>query len=115
MKKGIVKSLVPLLSLALCAELSFAADSLSASAAASLLKKTDTNTAFMGTDFSANYTLVQDKPGQGKDTTTAVMYRRDDADSYTILITVIFPVFSNCDVNKINMICNSYISSDIFC
>lgn len=91
MKKAIatvMKYLVPFCSLALCAQLSFAAaDTLSASAADSLLKKVDANTAFMGTDFSANYTLVQDKPGQGKDTTTAVMFRRDDADSYTILIT----------------------------
>ncbi|MBR1911611.1 MAG: outer membrane lipoprotein-sorting protein, partial [Treponema sp.] len=48
---------------------------------------TDASTAFKGTDFAANYKLVQEKPGQGKTEKTAVMYRRDDASSYTILMT----------------------------
>ena len=63
------------------------AQALSVAKAQELLNKTDNNTAFYGTDFSARYYLVQEKPGQGKSTTDAVMYRRDSASSYTIIIT----------------------------
>ncbi len=52
-----------------------------------LLKKAENSTAFYGTDFSANYTLVQEKPGEGKSITEAIMYRRDSSGSWTILIT----------------------------
>lgn len=52
-----------------------------------LLKKVDAATIFLGTDFSGEYALVQDKPGQGKTNTTAVMFRRDSEDKYLILIT----------------------------
>ena len=52
-----------------------------------LLEKCDTTTSFKDTDFSAEYTLVQDKPGQGKSVTKAIMYRRDKTANYTILIT----------------------------
>lgn len=52
-----------------------------------LLKKCDTTTSFIDTDFSAEYTLVQDKPGQSKSVTEAIMYRRDKISNYTILIT----------------------------
>ena len=55
--------------------------------AEALLQKADAATAYLGTDFSANYSLVQDKPGQGKSNIEAIMYRRDSASSYTILIT----------------------------
>ncbi len=52
-----------------------------------LLKKCDSTTSFLDTDFSAEYTLVQDKPGQGKSITEAIMYRRDKTSKYTIIIT----------------------------
>ncbi|MCR4938695.1 MAG: outer membrane lipoprotein-sorting protein [Treponemataceae bacterium] len=52
-----------------------------------LLKKAEDTTAFYGTDFSANYTLVQDKPGEGKSITEAIMYRRDNEGKWTILVT----------------------------
>lgn len=52
-----------------------------------LLKKCDSTTNFSDTDFSAEYTLVQDRPGQGKSVTEAIMYRRDKTSNYTILIT----------------------------
>ena len=52
-----------------------------------LLKKAESSTAFYNTDFSANYTLVQEKPGEGKSITEAIMYRRDSAGKWTILIT----------------------------
>ena len=52
-----------------------------------LLKKCDSTTNFIDTDFSAEYTLVQEKPGQGKSITEALMYRRDKNLSYSIIIT----------------------------
>ena len=52
-----------------------------------LLKQAEDSTAFYGTDFSANYTLVQEKPGEGKSITEAIMYRRDTAGKWTILVT----------------------------
>lgn len=52
-----------------------------------LLKKCDTTTSFLDTDFSAEYTIVQDKPGQGKSVTEAIMYRRDKNSNCTIIIT----------------------------
>lgn len=52
-----------------------------------LLKKCDSTTSFVDTDFSAEYTLVQDRPGKGKSVTDAIMYRRDKTSNYTILIT----------------------------
>ena len=52
-----------------------------------LLEKCDTTTSFTDTDFSAEYTLVQDKPGQGKSINEAIMYRRDKTANYTILVT----------------------------
>ena len=52
-----------------------------------LLKKAESSTAFYNTDFSANYTLVQEKPGEGKSISEAIMYRRDSAGKWTILIT----------------------------
>ena len=63
------------------------ASALSSDEALELLKKTDASTSFEDTDFSANYAIVQDKPGQGKNARDAVMYRRDSKASYTILIT----------------------------
>lgn len=52
-----------------------------------LLKLAQDNTAFYETDFSGNYTVVQDKPGEGKNITEAIMYRRDRTGKWTILIT----------------------------
>lgn len=52
-----------------------------------LLIKAENNTAFYGTDFSGQYTIIQDKPGEGRNVTYATMYRRDSANKWTILIT----------------------------
>lgn len=61
-------------------------ETLSEEKALELLQKTDKETSFVGSDFSANYDIVQDKPGQGKTIRSAIMHRRDSAKSYTILI-----------------------------
>ncbi len=55
--------------------------------ATALLQKTDESTSFTGVDFSANYSIVQNKPGQGKNIKEAIMYRRDSISAYTILLT----------------------------
>ena len=51
-----------------------------------LLKQAEASTAFYETDFSANYSIVQQKPGRTPTTTTALIYRRDKASKWTILI-----------------------------
>ena len=60
---------------------------ISDSEAQNLLQKAEDNTSFYETDFKGNYTVVQNKPGEGQNLTEAVMYRRDRASSWTILIT----------------------------
>lgn len=52
-----------------------------------LLKQAEDNTSFAGTDFKADYSVVQEKPGEGKSITEAVMYRRDKGEKWTILVT----------------------------
>ncbi len=52
-----------------------------------LLKLAQDNSGFFETDFSGNYTVVQDKPGEGKSVTEAILYRRDKNAKWTILIT----------------------------
>ena len=55
--------------------------------AKALLQKAEDATAFYGTDFTASYEVVQQKPGEGRSTTNATIYRRDDSSKWTILIT----------------------------
>jgi outer membrane lipoprotein-sorting protein len=52
-----------------------------------VLKLVESNTAFYETDFSGEYTIVQDKPGEGKSITEAKLFRRDKTLQWTILIT----------------------------
>ncbi len=75
------KILFSILTVFICTASLFAADY------DTLLKQAEDSTAFYNTDFSANYTLVQEKPGEGKTITEAIMYRRDSAKMWTILIT----------------------------
>jgi len=51
-----------------------------------LLKKADALVNYPSTDFSAEYTIVQDKPGQSRTTTVAAVFRRDSRETYVILI-----------------------------
>lgn len=55
--------------------------------AKTLLQQAEDNTAFYGTDFTASYEVVQEKPGEGRKTTNATIYRRDSESKWTILIT----------------------------
>jgi outer membrane lipoprotein-sorting protein len=72
----------------LCALL-FAAALLGSAAAdnsASLLKKADDHTNFPDVDFSAEYTISQDKPGEGSTVTKAVTFRRDRKAQFLVLL-----------------------------
>jgi outer membrane lipoprotein-sorting protein len=51
-----------------------------------LLKKVDSLASYYGTDFSAQYTIVQNKPGNKPATTVAGIFRRDSLETYVIVI-----------------------------
>jgi outer membrane lipoprotein-sorting protein len=51
-----------------------------------ILKRADDLVSYYSTDFSAEYTFEQDKPGQGRTTTTAGVFRRDSGETYVIVI-----------------------------
>jgi len=51
-----------------------------------LLARVDALASFLDTDFSAEYTIVQDRPGQGLTTTVAGIFRRDANETYVIVI-----------------------------
>ncbi len=51
-----------------------------------LLEKADGLVNFPDSDFSAEYTIVQDRPGQGQTTTVSAVFRRDSDKKYVIII-----------------------------
>lgn len=51
-----------------------------------ILGRVDGLVSFDDSDFSAEYSITQERPGQGTSVTRMTMFRRDRADSYTILI-----------------------------
>jgi len=51
-----------------------------------ILAKVDRLASFMDADFSAEYTIVQDKPGQQLSTTVAGVFRRDSKETYVIVV-----------------------------
>jgi outer membrane lipoprotein-sorting protein len=51
-----------------------------------LLRRVDGLVSYYDTDFSAEYTIVQEKPGQARSTTVAGVFRRDSRDTYVIVI-----------------------------
>lgn len=73
-------------SIFILSSLSFYANALSKSEVSLLLKKAEDTTSFYGTDFTASYEVVQEKPGEGRSKTNATIYRRDDESKWTILI-----------------------------
>jgi outer membrane lipoprotein-sorting protein len=80
--RGSVVALVLLLGAALPA----AAQQFSAAQSARILGEIDAQVSFLDSDFSGEYTIVQDKPGQGSSSTTAAVFRRDREDKMTIII-----------------------------
>ncbi|GHU16828.1 outer membrane lipoprotein-sorting protein [Spirochaetia bacterium] len=71
---------------ALAAVLVFPARFLWAFSDLELLKKADSLASYYDTDFSAEYTIVEDKPGQSRSTTVAGVFRRDSRATYVIVI-----------------------------
>jgi outer membrane lipoprotein-sorting protein len=53
---------------------------------ADLLRRADSLAGYTGTDFSAEYTIVQDRPGQSRVTTVAGVFRRDERNTFVIVI-----------------------------
>ena len=51
-----------------------------------ILKDIDSQASYVGTDFSAEYTVVQKKAGQGESSTTLAVYRRDEEDKYVLVL-----------------------------
>lgn len=51
-----------------------------------VLKRADSLVSYYDTDFSAEYTIVQEKPGQARSTTVAGVFRRDAKETYVIVI-----------------------------
>jgi outer membrane lipoprotein-sorting protein len=64
----------------------FTVASLQAVSDQELLVKVDSLVSYYGVDFSAEYTIVQDKPGQGLSTTVAGIFRRDSNETFVIVI-----------------------------
>jgi hypothetical protein len=64
----------------------FAGTSLYAISDQELLTKVDSLASYYDTDFSAEYRIVQDRPGQGLSTTVAGVFRRDSTETYVIII-----------------------------
>ena len=51
-----------------------------------LLERTDSLASYMNTDFSAEYRIVQEKPGQSRTSTTTAVFRRDSQEMYVIVV-----------------------------
>jgi outer membrane lipoprotein-sorting protein len=51
-----------------------------------ILRRADALASYYDTDFSAEYTIVQDRPGQSRSTTVAGVFRRDSTETYVIVI-----------------------------
>lgn len=52
----------------------------------SVLTRIDRQVSFEDSDFSAQYSITQRRPGHGSSTTTAAVFRRDSRDTFTIII-----------------------------
>ncbi|MFW6288494.1 MAG: outer membrane lipoprotein-sorting protein, partial [Spirochaetota bacterium] len=50
------------------------------------LRRADANWTYLESDFSAEYEIVQDIPGEGRTKTVAALFRRDSENIYTIII-----------------------------
>ena len=51
-----------------------------------LLVKVDSLVSYYDTDFSAEYTVIQERPGQGLSTTVAGVFRRDSSETYVMVV-----------------------------
>lgn len=51
-----------------------------------LLIKADSLASYINSDFSAEYTIIHDKPGEGRETIVSAVFRRDADEKYVIII-----------------------------
>ncbi|GHU80907.1 hypothetical protein FACS189468_2020 [Spirochaetia bacterium] len=51
-----------------------------------LLRRADSLASYMDSDFQAEYTIVQERPGQSRSTTVAGIFRKDAKETYVIVI-----------------------------
>jgi outer membrane lipoprotein-sorting protein len=51
-----------------------------------LLRQVDSLASYLDTDYSAEYTIIQEKPGQSSTKTVADVFRRDIKESYVIMV-----------------------------
>ena len=51
-----------------------------------LLEKADSLVSYMNSDFSAEYKIVQERPGQNRTSTTTAIFRRDAQEMYVIVV-----------------------------
>jgi len=72
--------------LVLLASLIFTGTALQAISDQELLATVDSLVSYYDADFSAEYTIVQEKPGQGLSTTVAGVFRRDSSETFVIVI-----------------------------
>jgi outer membrane lipoprotein-sorting protein len=70
----------------LCAAVFLRGLSLFAQTDLEILRRADDLASYYDTDFSAEYTIIQDKPGQSRSTTVAGVFRRDSIETYVIVI-----------------------------
>lgn len=69
------------------ASASFFAQAIPLAEAKEMLAKVDKTTGYYGSDFTGEYVLVQERPGQGNSITSAIMHRRDSKAMCAIRIT----------------------------
>jgi outer membrane lipoprotein-sorting protein len=51
-----------------------------------MLEKADSLVSYLNTDFSAEYKIVQEKPGQSRTSTNTAIFRRDSQEMYVIVV-----------------------------
>ncbi|MFP4492227.1 MAG: outer membrane lipoprotein-sorting protein, partial [Spirochaetaceae bacterium] len=61
-------------------------DGLSDSESRRILERVDDLVSYKSRDFSGEYTVVDEKPGQGRSRTKLTLFRRDKENTYTIII-----------------------------
>ena len=88
MRLRVVRTSFLFVAMFLCAAIAASAQSGTSptSADQQLLAGVDATASFLDSDFSAEYTIVQDRPGQGLSTTVVGIFRRDANETYAIIV-----------------------------
>ena len=81
-----MRRLQPIKLLAVLALLCAGGAAASAQSDHALLARVDSLASYFGADFSAEYTILQERPGQGVSKTVAGVFRRDSSETFLIVI-----------------------------